>query len=480
MIGSRISKLLKECDAGQRSSRRGDSSFRELPSASENGGRKKVCMVAYTAYEGDNRVRRYAETLVKRGDTVHVIAIGEAHLNQALKAEIKGVSVYKVQSREHDEQSKWSYLWPLLRFLWNSSKMVTRLHRVHHYDVIHIHNMPDFLVFAAWYPKLTGAKLILDIHDLVPELFATKFKTRHGALYVALLKAVEKASAHFVHHVIIANHLWYDTIVQRSIPRERCSVVVNYVDSELFARRQKTRNDDRYIVLFPGSLQWHQGLDIAIEAIGEIKLQVPNIEFHIYGGSGGDKAASLKQLTHRLGLEECVKFYTGVSLDEVVEVIANADLGVVPKRADSFGNEAYSTKIMEFMSQGVPVVASRTKIDSFYFKEGEVHFFTSGDSREMAKAMLEVIETRELRETLIANGLEYCERHGWAAKKKEYLDVVDLLSARPLVNAVPIRVRRTSTSVYRPVYAVAAAQSDTAGGSRDDASPIVEPIKKQS
>ncbi len=75
-----------------------------------------------------------------------------------------------------------------------------------------------------------------------------------------------------------------------------------------------------------------------------------------------------------------MKFCGIASLDDIAGIIANADLGVVPKRADSFGNEAYSTKIMEFMSQGIPVVVSRTKIDSYYFDEETVRFFPSGDS----------------------------------------------------------------------------------------------------
>jgi glycosyltransferase involved in cell wall biosynthesis len=100
----------------------------------------------------------------------------------------------------------------------------------------------------------------------------------------------------------------------------------------------------------------------------------------------------------------------------------------VPKRADSFGNEAYSTKIMEFMSQGVPVVVSRTKIDTFYFKEDEVRFFDSGDHEAMAKAMCDVAENESLRQSLIAHGLAYVEQNGWTIKRREYLDLVDDLA----------------------------------------------------
>jgi hypothetical protein len=80
------------------------------------------------------------------------------------------------------------------------------------------------------------------------------------------------------------------------------------------------------------------------------------------------------------------------------------------------------------MSQGLPVVVSRTKIDTFYFEEGVVHFFPSGDSRAMAAAMLDVINNKDLRESLVARGYEYVERHGWDQKKREYLNLIDSLS----------------------------------------------------
>jgi glycosyltransferase involved in cell wall biosynthesis len=115
--------------------------------------------------------------------------------------------------------------------------------------------------------------------------------------------------------------------------------------------------------------------------------------------------------------------------------MADADIGVVPKRADTFGNKAYSTKIMESMSQGIPVVASRTAIDSYYFSDETVCFFKSGDDRAMAEALLKVISDPALREKLSRNGLDYAARNNWNSKKAEYLSLVDSLCVEKFQSA---------------------------------------------
>ena len=169
-------------------------------------------------------------------------------------------------------------------------------------------------------------------------------------------------------------------------------------------------------------------MDIAIEAFSLVQKRVANCEFHIYGG--GDEKTELIALTEKLGLNDKVKIFDGAPLETIADLISNADLGVVPKRADSFGNEAYSTKIMEFMSQGIPVVVSRTKIDNFYFDSSVVRFFTSGDVKALAEAMCEVIENGALREKLIAGGYRYVDIHSWDRRKNEYLNLVDTLSTQ--------------------------------------------------
>jgi glycosyltransferase involved in cell wall biosynthesis len=399
-----------------------------IPVAKRNT-RKKICMLVYSHYESDGRVRRYAEALASRGDNVEVIAIadGKHPLGQST---ISGVTVNRIQRREPNERGMWAYASRLLRFFFASTRFLSRRQREVRFDLIHVHNMPDFLVFAAWYAKLGGAKVILDIHDIVPEFFESKFGTGNR-FYVALLKAIEKASAAFADHVIVSNHLWSAKLTARSVPKEKCSVFVNNVDQSIFYAHPRTRTDEKVVITFPGSFQWHQGLDIAIEALAKVRTTLPNAELHLYGS--GRLEGELHQLANHLGLNGSVRFFDSVPIDRMPEVMANADLGVVPKRADSFGNEAYSTKIMEFMSQGVPVVVSRTKIDSFYYDDTVVRFFPSGDSQALADAIVDLIQRKPVRDALIVNGYEYVKRNSWDRRRADYLELVDSLSfdARP-------------------------------------------------
>jgi glycosyltransferase involved in cell wall biosynthesis len=285
--------------------------------------------------------------------------------------------------------------------------------------------MPDFLVFAAWYPHLTGVKIILDIHDIVPELYSSKFRSGKNLKTISLLKWMERRSARLADHVIISNDLWLEKYTSRTGTRDNSSVYINNVDNRLFQPNLRTRFDDKLIVLFPGGLQWHQGLDIALHAFVRVSRELPQAEFHIYGD--GNMKTALIALTATLGLSDKVRFFEPLRITEIVRIMANADLGVVPKRADSFGNEAYSTKIMEFMSLGVPVVISRTKIDQFYFNDSVVKFFDSGNAEALADGMLLVLRDKALREQMITNASVYAARNSWESRKTDYLQLVDSL-----------------------------------------------------
>ncbi len=385
--------------------------------------RMKVCMVAYTFYEMDNRVRRYAEALARRGDRVDVIALRSE--GQAPEETISGVHLYRIQRRVISEKGKFTYLGKLLLFFLRSFAFLAWKQLHERYDLIHVHSVPDFEVFAALIPKLTGTKVILDIHDLVPEFYASKFNTPPNSLIFKLLVAMERMSAAFADHVIAANHIWLERLYKRSVPKDRCTVVLNFPDTEIFHFRGRTRNDGKFIMVYPGSLNYHQGLDIAIRAFGMIADQCPEAQFDIYGG--GDQTEYLLTLIAELNLQDRVFIKGGRTLQEVSQILENCDLGIVSKRSDGFGDEAFSTKIFEFMALDVPVIVPATTIDRYYFNDSIVKFFKPNDDKSLAEAMLQVIKNPAQREELIRNSREFIKGYTWEKNRSIYLDLVDSL-----------------------------------------------------
>jgi glycosyltransferase involved in cell wall biosynthesis len=378
-------------------------------------------MLAYAFYERDARVRRYAETLAARGDTVHVFSIRAA--GQPAEQVLKGVWVRRLQPRTYDESGPLSHLLKLVRFLAASATQVARAEMRTAYDLIHVHSVPDFEVLAALWPKLRGARVILDIHDIVPELYASKFGVSSRSLAFRGLLLVERLCTAIADHVLVANDIWRERLVSRAVPAHKCTTMLNYPNPEIFRPRPRTRHDGRFVVLFPGTLNWHQGVDVAIRAVDLVKHQAPNMELHVYGE--GPEKTNLRRLAATLGLGGRVAFHGFLPLERIAEVMADADLGIVPKRARGFGNEAFSTKIMEFMATGIPTVVARTEIDQRYFDESVVRFFESESPADLARALLELWADRAAGDRLVTNARAAMAANGWQSAGAAYLRLVD-------------------------------------------------------
>src|SRR5262245_54206694 len=130
-----------------------------------------ILMAAYTNYRRDPRVKREAEALVEAGH--RVVFLASRQPDQPNREEIAGVEVIKVPTLNADRTSMLFYMLDYaLFFLW------IMLHLFRHplrYGLVHVNNMPDFLVLATWLPRLLGRPVIHDVHDLMPELYLEKF-----------------------------------------------------------------------------------------------------------------------------------------------------------------------------------------------------------------------------------------------------------------------------------------------------------------
>jgi glycosyltransferase involved in cell wall biosynthesis len=386
-----------------------------------------VCHLAYTFCENDHRAMRYAQTLADRNDRVDVIALrrpGQQWIEQS-----DGIRKLHIQTRTGRERRAALYFLKILWFFILSWMVLTFFALSDGFDVVHVHNVPDFLVLAAFIPKLFGSRVNLDIHDALPELYAGKFKARSGSLVWRALLFIERISCRFVDYVIVANDVWKTRIAQRASAAQKCMTLLNYPDLRVFKRStaKAKAHRDKFVILYPGSLNAHQGVDVAIRAFAHAKDRTPNAELHIVGE--GQSRSELQQLAETLGVADRVTILDPVPIDEVSRLMADADLGAEPKLADSFANEALSTKILDFMACGVPVVVSRTLVHDLYFDDSIVTFFEPGDVEALADAFTDFyLKPRPTRQ--VRNAYAFAVRNSWQEWASQYVRVVDMLCGR--------------------------------------------------
>ena len=94
--------------------------------------------------------------------------------------------------------------------------------------------MPDFLVFSALGPKLLGAKVILDVHDLMPELYASKFGLPESHWIIRALKWVERLSVRFADAAVAVHQPHLDALVAHGNPADKFTIVMNLPDPDMF------------------------------------------------------------------------------------------------------------------------------------------------------------------------------------------------------------------------------------------------------
>jgi glycosyltransferase involved in cell wall biosynthesis/peptidoglycan/xylan/chitin deacetylase (PgdA/CDA1 family) len=402
---------------------------------------RRSCMVAYSFYDSDNRVRRYAETLARRGDDVE--ALGLRHPDQPVEGLLSGVKVSRIQSRKRDERGPLAYLLRILRFWITSSAILAWRHWRRPYALIHVHSVPDFEVFAGWFPKLLGAKVILDIHDPVPDFFAAKFSVDDHALCIRLLKLLERRSTHFADHVITVTHYWRDRIAERCrLPSDKCSVILNYPDTRLFRvdgePDKRVQNDQGFRLIYPGSLNPHCGISVLLKAIRIARESIPNIAIDIYGS--GQDLPQLKVLMDQLELHNAVAFHEPVPLHAVPKLMGHADLGVaLLSGGNRYARQALNVKLFEFLAVGLPAIATRTESTQYYLNDSIVSFSTMDDPQDVARCIVELYNSPERRAQQVRNGLAYVKTHNWEVQMHGYLSTVDSLVVPEEVRPIPAK-----------------------------------------
>ncbi len=171
------------------------------------------------------------------------------------------------------------------------------------------------------------------------------------------MRAQERLSCRFADHVITVSEAWRDRLVPRGVPAERCIVVMNVADDRVFGPRpRRPASAPGFRLLYHGQLTHRYGLDLAVRAVAALRDEIPDIHLTIHGR--GDAVEELAALVADLQLEHLVELSTdSVPAEALPDMIAGADLGVVPYRNDVFTDGIVPTKLMEYAAVGIPCVA---------------------------------------------------------------------------------------------------------------------------
>ncbi len=385
------------------------------------------CMVVHAHYPiGEPRVEREAEALVEQGYDVEVICL--RHPTEPALEIVGGVRIYRLPVHRH---KGWGPLRQFLEYLAFFFLAFLRLSRFSgRYSVVHVHNLPDFLVFAALVPRLRGARIVLDIHDLMPEFYLSRFGHRGGRWVIFLLRLQEKLACRFAHHVITVTEPWRQTLIRRSVPAHKCSVLMN-VPGDRFrrgaARLPKKRAPYSFHLVYHGTLAYRYGIDLAIQAVAQIRQQIPGLHLTIHGR--GEYLGDLQRLVKELDLTDHISFSTHyIPMDDLPAFLVMADVGIVPYRRDTFTDGILPTKLMEYVALGIPVIASRTAAITAYFDESMLEFFPPGDVSALAQSILRLYRDPARRAMLVKNADRFNRLHTWEHQSTRLIELANHLT----------------------------------------------------
>jgi len=394
--------------------------------------RKRHCMVVHAYYPmGETRVERQALALTDCGIDVDIICLRKSG-EPALET-LNGVGVYRLPVRRHKGGGIAVQLLEYLAFFGLVFAHLTRLYFQKHYDVVQVHNLPDFLVFAALVPKLAGAKIILDLHDLMPEFYTERFQQPMNSVPVNMIRWEEMLSCRFADHIITVTDLWRQALIKRGQASDKITVVMNVADDRIFnpmvTASHQDDHDGRFRLIYHGNLDRRYGLDLALKAMDMVRQTTPEIHLTLHGR--GEYYETLVTMVAEMGLEDFVYFSRDfVATKELAKRIKAVHLGIVPYRDGLFTGTILPTKLMEYAALGVPAIAARTSTIAAHFDDTMVEFFTPGDAVELARCIQRLFRDRDRLAELGRNITKFYERYPWSEQSLNYLNLVERVARR--------------------------------------------------
>jgi glycosyltransferase involved in cell wall biosynthesis len=389
---------------------------------------KRAAVVLFSHYPSDPRPRRAAEALAAEGMTIDLICL-QWNKTESRREKINGVNVFRVPMKRR-RSGKLVYIFQYAGFFSISSAFLTVRSLNRRYDLVHVHNMPDFLAFSALVPKALGAKVILDLHDPMPELMVTIYDFNQKSLIVQGMKKIEKWSIGFADLVLTPNVAFKKLFASRSGPPEKIQIIMNSPSEEFFHFLPAPANvptarvsDQSFTMLYHGSLVERHGLDIAVEALKLVRQVIPRASLVICGENTPYFERVMQQV-QQLGLSDAVRYLGRRNLTQIAEAIAACDIGIIPNRHSVFTEINMPTRIFEYLALGKPVIAPRTRGICDYFNDENLLFFEPDNTTDLADKMLWAFHHAQEMPEIVRQGQAVYLKHRWSKERERLIALV--------------------------------------------------------
>lgn len=338
-------------------------------------GRRALILVENLSVPFDRRVWQECTTLRDAGWKVHVICPRGEKRDTELEAEIDGVRIHRYPLRAATGGPA-GYLREYGSALWHTARLARKVGPVH---VVHACNPPDLLFLPALRLKRLGARFVFDQHDLVPELYLSRFDRGEDLLYRAVC-ALERVTYRAADIVLATNESYREVAVRRGGKRPEDVFVVR--SAPVIERFQpvlpepELKRGKQHLLCYLGVMGPQDGVDYALRSLAKLRDNLGRSDWHAVFVGAGDAFDAMVELSRRLGLSEQVQFTGRIPDAELVRYLSTADVCLSPDPRNPLNDVSTMNKVMEYMAMGKPIV-------SFDLKEARV---SAGDAAVYAPA----------------------------------------------------------------------------------------------
>jgi glycosyltransferase involved in cell wall biosynthesis len=244
--------------------------------------------------------------------------------------------------------------------LWHTLRLAAKVRREERIDAVQACNPPDLLFLVALALMPGGTRFVFDHHDLVPELFQSRFPGR-GRLLHAMTRITERLTFACADGVISTNESYRKIAIERGkVACDRVAVVRSAPDLTKFRRREADptlKGQKRHLLVYLGVMGPQDGVDYALRALHLLRSKLGRDDFHSIFMGGGDAQAEMVAVSEQLGLTDIVEF-TGRVPDEFLQrCLSSADVCLAPDPHNPLNNVSSMNKIVEYMAMARPIVS---------------------------------------------------------------------------------------------------------------------------